>query len=240
MPNPDDFICGGYFLVRQIARPKDITELVPETFLTLSGCFAGTAPGDWAVAGYNYDDQERAVEASQFFIPAAAVPELVKLLSDALGMQHSNAFPSFAVAQTFYRHCANKTEVALVGIGLHRSLLPSLYAQRSDDINRGYGLLERVELNNPLAHGVEALGYEPLGFDATSFHSWLCHNAPIKALEVFGIQPNSKGLIESLDDAVRVTEHLKKTGAEKAIWEPWLVVRYATESRNSQPTSSPI
>jgi len=93
-------------------------------------------------------------------------------------------------------------------------------------MNRGYGLIERIEARHSLAGGGKALGYEPLGYEATMFHSWLCHNIPVEAHSRFGIRPNGAGFIESLADAVRVTEDMKATGAEPAIWEPWLVVQY--------------
>jgi hypothetical protein len=116
--------------------------------------------------------------------------------------------------------------VTLVGIGLDRSLLSSLYGQRDDNVNRGYGLFERVDANVDLEAGGEPLGYEILGFYATKFHSWLCHNSPVEARDQFGVKPNQHGFIDSLADAVRVTEYMKATGAETAVWEPWLVVRY--------------
>ena len=234
MTDPDAYICGGYYLVRRIPRPPDVSELISDTLLTLSNCFTDVAPGDWAVQGYNYDDEDRAEEAAKFGIPASAVPQLVALMSRERGTQHSNAFPTLSVAQAFYRPCTNKEYISLVGIGLDPMLLPSLEAQRNDDINHGCGLMERVELKRPLEAGGDALGYEPLGFEATSFHSWLCHNAPEEAWKRFGIRPNRNGFIESLAEAVRVTEHLKATGAEPALWEPWLVVRYGVGAEPSR------
>jgi len=234
MADPDAYICGGYYLVKRIVRPRGVSELIPDTLLTLSNCFTDVAPGDWAVQGYNYDEAARAEEAAKFGILASAVPQLVALMSRELGTQHSNAFPTLSVAQSFYGSCGNKEGVWLLGIGLDPSLLPSLEAQRDDDINHGYGLMERVELKQPLERGGKALGYEPLGFEGTSFHSWLCHNVPEEAAKEFGIRPNRHGLIESFEDAVRVTKHLKSTGAEPAIWAPWLVVRYGPEEEPSR------
>jgi len=61
----------------------------------------------------------------------------------------------------------------------------------------------------PLDSSGEVLGFEPLGFEATKFHSWLCHNSPVDAFEKFGIGTNSKGFIDKFDDALHVTQHLK-------------------------------
>jgi hypothetical protein len=99
-------------------------------------------------------------------------------------------------------------------------------SQLGDDVNKGAGLVERVNRRAPLAVSGRVLGYEPLGFEAMKFHSWLCHNAPPDAKERFGIEPNRAGFIDTLSSAVRVTQDLKASGAESAIWLPWLIVRY--------------
>jgi hypothetical protein len=227
------YLCGGYFLAKRIARPPDLSDPVPDSVITLSNCFTDIAPSDWADGDYNYDDDERSGKALRFGIPSPAVPALVKMFTEAVRPQHlSNSFPSLFVARAFYRQCRDENEVLLLGIGLERSLIPSFRAQLQDDPNGGYGLKERLEANVPLEAGGETLGYEPLGYEGTSFHSWLCHNAPVDAQSHFGIQPNKLGLIDMLEDAVRITRHLKTTGAEPAIWEPWLIVRYVDIERS--------
>jgi hypothetical protein len=223
------FICGGYFLAKRIDRPDAMTDLMPESVLTLSSCFTDIAPDMWAAQGYAYADEERAAEASKFGIPSNAVPTLVTSFTQAIEPHYlHNAFPTLSVAQEFYRHCSDRGPIALLGIGLESSLIQSFQAQLPDDPNRGYCLIERIESHVPLEAGGQVLGYEPLGFAATTFHSWLCHNAPAEVHKQFGIRPNKLGFIDSFDDAIRVTRNLKATGAETAIWEPWLVVQYGT------------
>jgi hypothetical protein len=224
------YICGGYFLTKRASRPECISKLVPDSILTVSSCFTDVAPEEWADGAYDYDEKERAAEALKFGIAASAIPTLVNLFTAEIAAHHhiTTAFPSLLVAQEFYQ-CADRAATALLGIGLERSLLPSFYAQRGDDINNGYGLTERVEAKQPLARGGQPLGFEPLGFEATKFHTWLCHDAPREASEQFAIKPNQHGFIDTLDDAMRVTEHLKATGAEPAIWEPWLIVNYSEQ-----------
>ena len=223
----NDYISGGYFLVKLMARPEGVSELVPDIVLTLSTCFTDVAPDEWADSAYNYTDEEQAEEALKFGIPSSAVPMLVAQFTREIARHHiTTAFPTLSTAQDFYRASNDKTSTALIGIGLHHSLLPSLYQQRGDDVNGGYGLIEGIEDKRPLAVGGEALGYEPLGYCGTKFHSWLCHYYPEQAWKRLAVRPNVSGFIDSLADAVRVTEDMKATGAEPAIWEPWLIVRY--------------
>src|SRR5436309_7820710 len=56
-----------------------------------------------------------------------------------------------------------------------------------------------------------------------------CNDVPDDAHNRFGIRPNDQGFINEFEDAVRVVEYMKETGAEPAIWEPWLVVQYPND-----------
>ena len=91
----------------------------------------------------------------------------------------------------------------VVGIGLHTSLLESFKSQLAKDVNNGLGLAELVDMKRPLAESGVPLGHEPLGFEATRFHSWLCHNTPKETHLRFGIRPNQFGLIANLRMLVR-------------------------------------
>ena len=225
--NPADFICGGYYLVKQFTRPKDIAPELPEVLLTLSNCFTNIGPGAWLLRSWNYSLEESAEDAGVFGVPQdLVVPMLDWCTEDKLNV-HPNSFRTATDACEFHRLFVKSKDVAVLGIGLHKQRLDSFRAQLHKDPNRGYGLLEQIDRNELLGLDGQAVGFEPLGFEATMFHSWLCHNAPPEARERLGIGTNAFGLISEFEDAVRVTEHLVAAGAEPAIWDPWLVMRYA-------------
>jgi hypothetical protein len=221
-----DYISGGYFLVQRTPLPKNISELLPDKVLTVSDCFARVAPGLWAVDWENRSDKDRANEAAPFGIPAQALPELVKWFSAEMGSDHPNAFSSVVLAREFYRRFVTADQPLIIGIGLQKTLLSSFHEQVVKDVNRGYGLVERVLRGQPIADGGRFLGYEPLGFEATHFHTWLCHRAPDEVHSRFKTLPNENGLISTLSEAIQATHYLIESGAEPAIWEPWLVTEY--------------
>jgi hypothetical protein len=221
-----EFISGGYFIVRRAERPEYLSLMVPRTFITLSSCFTDIAPDLWAVDWENYSLEERAEEAARFGIPSSMIPGLVGWTTPRVKFPFG--FSSIENAQEFYKlfRC---TQVAIVvGIGLHISLLTSFKSQVDKDSNRGLGLLERLEHSEPLAVGGVTLGYEPLGFDAMHFHSWLCNFSPEEIAEQLDIRTNENGLLSSLVDGKRTTEFARGHDAESAIWEPWLVASYPT------------
>lgn len=178
----------------------------------------------------DYDSVRDAIaeEAAEFSIPPAEIPELVSWAKTQHNSNY-NVYSEVEPALELRRRFITDTSTRVVGIGLHKSLLDSFGSQLVKDANRGLGLLEVVNEKRPPADGGSPLGFEPLGFDATTFHSWLCHNAPDEAYKRFGICPNRLGLIDKLDDACTVNEYLLETGAETAIWEPWLLLDYAPE-----------
>ena len=217
-----EFISGGYDrydLVRPEKRPDSFSALLPEMLMSVSPCIAEVGPrclweSDWGRLSLE------AVELSDASIDAiverTALPERVDTASEPAHVMPFG-FSSFAIASAFHEQMTAPT--LLVGIGLHSSLLPSLEAQRSQDVNNGYGLMERIEQRQTLRQG-EILGFEPLGFYAMSFHSWLCGYFPEKVNKELQIRPVGNGFIADFAEAIEVTDYVRKADGEPAIWLP--------------------
>jgi hypothetical protein len=222
----NDYIAGGFFLVPRIPRPDGMSSMLPRNILTLSNCFADVAPDMWAVDWEDLTDQDRAIEAAKFGIPAKVIPELVKWFSTEIGPDYPNAFASATMAQEFSKRFVTRDRAATIGIGLHKTALPSFNAQLNKDVNRGLGLVERLQRGQALPDGGTLQGYEPLGYSGMHFHTWLCHISADEVNSRLGIRPNENGLIPTLEEGIQVVRYLTETGAEPAIWEPWIVVEY--------------
>ena len=225
-----DYVSGGYYVVKTIPRPKDLSDLLPKTLLTMSKCFSPPIRDLVQLQWDEYEDASVSIgeEAIEFGIPENRIPDLVRW---AKGQHNTSYFvftevgPPLELLDRFI----TDSSVRVVGIGLHASLLESFKSQQSKDVNNGLGLVELVDEKRPLAENGVPLGYEPLGFEGTCFHSWLCHYAPDEVHKRFGIRPNRLGLIDNFEDARQVNEYLLETGAEPAIWEPWLLIDYAAK-----------
>src|SRR5258708_3566355 len=111
-PDPRTFLSGGYFVTKRIGRPQSISDLVPDSILTLSTCFTDVAPDVWTDKEYEYDDEGRIAEALKFGIPREAVPTIVGQFTKAVESNHiANFFPTLASAEEFFRHCADEAVV---------------------------------------------------------------------------------------------------------------------------------
>jgi hypothetical protein len=224
----NDYVSGGYYVVKGIPRPNDLSHILPEKLLTMSNCFTKVVCGIIQLQWDNYENVREAIadEAKEFGIPEGQISELVKW-ARAQHNTNYNVYSEVEPALELRRRFITDPSAHVIGIGLHTCLLDSFESQLAKDVNRGTGLLELVREKRPPADGGNALGFEPLGFEATAFHSWLCHYAPDEIYKRFGIRPNHVGLIDGFDEARQVNEYLLQTGAEPAIWEPWLLLDYA-------------
>jgi hypothetical protein len=221
------YISGGYYVVKTVLRPSELSDILPSNLLTMSNCFATVVSDVIQLQWDNYDNVREAIaeEAREFGISQSRIPELV---SWAKAQRNTNYLVLTEVEPALdLRHrFITDTSTHVVGIGLHTSLLESFDSQISKDINKGLGLAELVTERRPLAGGGVPLGFEPLGFEGSKFHSWLCHYAPDEMHKRFGLRPNQFGLIDKFEDAQLANNHLLQTGAEPAIWEPRLLLDY--------------
>jgi len=222
-----EYVSGGYYLVKLIPRPTGVSEILPDELLTVSNCFTTVASDIIQLQWDDYQNVRQAIaeEAGAFGIPQDQLAELVhwaKAQHNSNYLVYSDVAPPLELLDRFITDRAAR----VVGLALHQNLLESFQLQASKDINKGLGLLELVNEQRPPADGGNPLGFEPLGFEATKFHSWLCHYSPDEVYKRFGIRPNHLGLIDKLEDARQVNDYLLQTGAEPAIWEPWLVIDY--------------
>ena len=239
------FISGGYYLVRPVKRPDSFSALLPETLVTVSPCIGEVGPRcSWESDWGRLTLEQQKTDATECGVPAEELPELLNSINNIVerttlpqGLQTCQeppqvmpfGFSSFVIASAFYEQFAPPT--LLLGIGLHASLVPLLNEQRRRDINNGYGLIERIGQRQTLRPG-QVLGFEPLGFEAMSFHSWICNYFPESVDKELRIKPAANGFISDFADALEVTEHIRNAGGEPAIWLPWLIVQYGLGSRD--------
>jgi hypothetical protein len=193
----------------------------------MSACFTDVVRDIVQLQWDRYEDVTETIaeEARAFEIDSSLIPELVGWAKS----QHNENYivlTDLRPALELYTRFVTKLSARVIGIALHKSLLASFEVQLKKDVNEGFGLVELVRAMLPPVAGGKPLGFELLGFSGTKFHSWLCHYAPKEVDERLGIRPNQFGLIDGLEDARRVNDYLLETGAEPAIWAPWLLLDY--------------
>ncbi len=90
------------------------------------------------------------------------------------------------------------------------------------------GVLTALRRGAPLPSGGVILGFDVLGWDWGTFHSYTCNGLEAEFDASLGIRPNAHGFFSRVEDARKCADHanLETIGAEPALWLPWLTVAY--------------
>jgi hypothetical protein len=147
----DDYVSGGYYIVKAIPRPRDFSEVLPSNLLTMSGCFTPVVRDAIQLQWDNYENVKESIaeEARAFGIPQSDIPEWVrwaKAQHNANYLVFTEVEPALELRNRFITDASTH----VVGIGLHTSLFESFESQLFKDVNKGLGLVELVEEKRPL------------------------------------------------------------------------------------------
>lgn len=208
--------------------------IVPETVLSVSSCLCKQYP-DTSILWGNFE-----VKKARYMDQLGLSLNTVQLFEHWIE-EHRNTgdvlfpqvFSSLHSAEDFLnRFLTQVSGIRIISIGL-----PERY--KSD-------FLEDIELfssKNPEPYGVgkmllqhhppekdgaKKVGYEVLGFDSGSFHSYLCNGLERDFRKHFNFSPNRYGLINSIEEADRYSDYCNELGeeTESVLWFPWAIFEY--------------
>jgi hypothetical protein len=159
----NDYVSGGYYVVKTISRPSGLSDILPSNLLTMSNCFTSVVREIIQLQWDEYANvgESIAEEANEFGIPEGRISELVSWAKE----QHNTnyvVYSDIGPALELVGRFITDRETHVVGIGLHTSLLESFESQVTKDANKGLGLLELVNERRPPVEGGSAIGFEPL------------------------------------------------------------------------------
>ncbi len=188
-------------------------KIVPETVLSVSSCLCKQYPDTSILWGNS--EVEKARYMDQLGLSLNTVQLFEKWIEEHRNtgdILFPQVFSSLHSAQDFLnRFLIQHPGIRIISIGL-----PERY--KSD-------FLEDIELfssKNPEPYGVEKMllqhhppekdgakkvGYEVLGFDSGSFHSYLCNGLESDFRQHFNFSPNRYGLIDSIEEADRYSDY---------------------------------
>jgi hypothetical protein len=243
----DDPIAAGYVLALPVTREGTMAyDLLPPTFPTISECLTDFAPGTWCLAWATRDPELERAHREFGLVPHRAEEpcQFCRFSTESFdriwGWPHV-IFEQWQAQEIATRFLDLSVGVRLLGIGLPRGLVPEFLDYATPDPPRpGFaqqgetGFVTRLRLDQPLATGGVPLGWEVLGFDVSSFHSWVCNGLESQVASALGIRPNGNGLITDVEDA-RVAAAFcggPEARACPALWMPWFVSEYPLEHRS--------
>jgi hypothetical protein len=231
----NDFYLEGYVLLRANdpgwEQLKD--GLLPDRLISLATCICPHLQIYW---GWIPGNPEIALK---FGVPQARLDEFLTWCKGdyQTSMDYVSMFYSTEAAREFVRRFLPDTsDLHLIGVGLHRDVeITNWHPYAADEPT--VGIQVRLGQQLTMEPDGKPLGYEVVSFAYHDFgHSWLCNQLHKEMHALFGIRPNGYGLIESEDDARKVSDwiaedEMKGTRAEPETYSYWLLVSYPLEVR---------
>lgn len=228
-----NFYSGGYFLIRahHPEWPQFNYELLPAAPISLSVRVCPRVRVHW---GWIPGDREG---ARVFGIPETKLDECLEWCAREYDtdMDMWSMFYSPAAARRFIRRFDLPTEnLYLIGAGLPIHLEAQDWRAFYDE-KEDYGIEKRIHQQLPIEEGGQSIGFEVVSFEGGDLsNSWLCSGLEKDMHDLFGIRPNAFGLIDTLEDAIKVytwikEDEMKGTRAEPEPYDVWLLLNYPLE-----------
>lgn len=230
----NDYVAGGYFVVKYSDHGFWKSDLLPERVISLSGCFGEKLDIVWG-----WEPEKAKQQAIDFGIAA----DKIELFRQWCFGKGPSALYKLDFAQEFVtQFLDDANDYLIIGIALPKALVKDFLLENKQQTfyteEQVYKDSELVSVSyvltvgSPLPIGGNICGFEVLSFYTYDFgHSWLCSNIEKQMKELFGIHPNQYGLIDSDQDAMKVYEWIAEDEqqggrAEPEPYHPWLIVQY--------------
>jgi hypothetical protein len=213
------YYSGGYYLIEQQERPSYMnSNIIPSTILSVSPCICNTYPD-----GFNWYRKQKPPEFSDEMIKDCKEWMGKKLDDQQMGWP--NVFYDLKTAREFYqRFLFSLSNLRCIGIGLKAEFIKNFLDCL---ISYEEGVPQCLMQKRFLEEGEGFLGFEVLGYDVCSFHSYLC-NGLEEELPQFAISLNSEGLITNFKQAVEFAKSISDRGDELEVdyYCPWVLYEY--------------
>ena len=221
--NFKDYISGGYFLIKQADKSEYMAEFLPSKIISASSCIVDMFPEVWST-DEEFNQAKRV--ANDYGVAIEEMPKVMEWTKENYELETgwANVFFSQSKAKEFRNFFYNSTlELSIIGIGLNNDLVEEYVSE-----DERFGVYESLKQRKSLESNGQILGFEVLGSEHGSFHSWLCNGLEKDCKKEFDIVPNQNGFIEKLDEAKKCAEYanIEEVGAEPCLWLPWLIVKY--------------
>ncbi len=230
------FYSGGFFLVRA-SYPKwkkQDAEVLPKRLISLSECFCKKFDITWTWKP-NFDTHS----AEEFGIDKAHWDNLVvwcyeQYQNEQLDMY--GVFSSAKIARNFIKQFIHDAkDLYLIEVGLPEALGKDNWRDQIPDDGHIIGVEKYISQQSTMSTTGQILGFEVLTYSYHGFgHSWLCSYIHRDMFDLYGIQTNSYGLIDTYDDAKNVYEWIAEDDMKGHRGEPepydfWLLVSHPLE-----------
>lgn len=204
-------------------------DIMPDIILSASNCICDSYPDIgvcWNKSKSKKKEYMKRLNLSQDKFTCMEKWVEQEFDSKTLGFPH--VFTNLQKAQEFHNKYLNQVkDIRLIGIGLPAEMLENL---KSDFGEEGffYGVEYNISQNKILEMNGFTLGYEILGYEYGTFHSYICNHLFEEYKQKLPFSLNENGFIKSLKEAEQLAQYTNDEieGTEPVLWLPWVVIEY--------------
>lgn len=229
------YLSAGYYLILPTLRKEYMDKTtVPESVLSVSECICTHYPDISILWGKSEVKKDRYMEQLGLSLNTFQLLEQWieehRRTGDVLFPQ---VFSNLNAAKTFVNRFLNHLpDIRIIGIGLPEQYKVDFLedvAAFSSKNPEPYAVEKIVSQHlSTDMEGSEKIGYEVLGFDSGSFHSYFCNGLEREFSHDFNLSLNSHGLIHTFEEADRYSDYCNELGeaTEAVLWFPWAIFEY--------------
>ena len=212
------FINYGYYIVEPVLRPEYLC-VDCKKILTVSTCICNQYPSLYGSFWPNHS-QEQIEYQKQLQLSNKEfkdMKETVSFLFNENKLEHDSRFAELSDAKDFYnKYLYHLPSLQIVSIALEDGYR-DIFVNEIKDMNNIYSSLKATPVDGIL------LGYDILGWDYGSFHTYLCNGLDKDIMESFPLKVNELGLIQNPYMQIKkFAEYIADMG-EPVVWLPFAV-----------------
>lgn len=231
MESGQRFYSGGYLLIQGTSTEKRNNQLLPKFVFSSSECICDIYPLYWSLPKVKLtSDEEKNIRETYMLseIEYLEILDYVEKLLDTKKMGWPYVFYEIDEAKKFYHKYLNHmNDIKLLGISLEEQyVIQFLHEEKA--FSETSGIYEKLSYFDLERSSGGEIGYDILGFEISSFHSFIC-NGLEKAYKELDITVNEIGIISDYNQAVKAVNYTMSdcVGAEPVTWLPWRIIEYS-------------
>lgn len=219
---------GGYLLIERTKRADYMdARLIPEFVQSASACICEQHPTLdvlWGTSNRSKElYRERLRLSEEGFL---MLIEWVESYHERGELGYPQTFQTMELAKKFRDRFFAHIELDIIELCLPESYVSDFLAEGEEgDGPERYGVERFILRHEHDETAGRPLGYEMLGYEYGTFHSYLCNGLERDFAERFTFRLNDHGFIATLEEAERYCAYSNQedVGTEPVLWLPWVI-----------------
>lgn len=225
----ENYTLGGYYIIAQSKRQEWMNDkVIPNIVLSASRCICENYPNIDII--WNKSEKKKYDYRKLLGLSIGTYEEMENWVMEGYQngkFDYPDVFNTLESAIEFNnKFLINMPNLRVIGLGL-----PSKYTYDFLEDQNGYkhGVYNNIKKSLTINGHGKVLGYEILGYEYGSFHSYICNGIEDDYYERFKLGLNKYGFISDFGEADSLSEYTNQEieGTEPVLWLPWIIAEYS-------------